>query len=121
MSQVNIIIAANDSARLYAGLEAAQAWAALGREVQVFVQGEGVAGLRRPVIHPGDRARQAAGQPDLATLLADLREMGVSIFVCQSGLALAGLTMDMLAVDAKAAGLVGFVAGIAPRAVTLIY
>lgn len=121
MSQVNIIVAANDSARFYAALEAAQAWAALGRDVQIFVQGEGVAALRRPAIYPGDRARQAAGQPTLAMLLSELREMRVQLYVCQTGLALAELTMDMLAVDAKAAGLVGFVSGIAPGAVTLAY
>ncbi len=112
MSQVNIIIAANDSARLYAAFEAAMAWAALGREVQVFAQGEAVAGLRRPIIHPGDRARQAAGQPDLASLITEARELGVQLFVCQSGLALAGLTMDDLAVGATATGLVGYFAAI---------
>lgn len=121
MSQVNIIIAANDSARLYAALEAAAAWAALGREVHVFFQGEAVAGLRRPVIHPGDRARQAAGQTDLAALLGDMREHGVQLFVCQSGLAMADMTMDMLAVDAKAAGLVGFLSAVAPGAMVVTY
>jgi predicted peroxiredoxin len=121
MSQVNIIVAANDSARLYAAVEAALAWAALGREVQIFLQGEAVAALRRPIIHPGDRARQAAGQPDLAGLLGELREMGVQLFVCQTGLELAALTMEMLAVDAKATGLVGFLAAVATGAVVVSY
>lgn len=121
MSQVNIIVAASDSARLYAALEAAQAWAAVGRDVQIFVQGEGVAALRRPAVHSGDRARLAAGQPDLAMLLTEVREMGVQLYVCQTGLAIAELTMDMLAVDARAAGLVGFVSGIPPGATILTY
>jgi predicted peroxiredoxin len=121
MSQVNIIIAANDSARIYAAFEAAMAWAALGREVQVFAQGEAVAGLRRPIIHPGDRARQTAGQPDLAGLLGELRGMGVQLFVCQTGLALADLTMDMLAVEAKATGLVGFLAAVPQGAMVVTY
>lgn len=121
MSQVNIIVAANDSARLYAALEAAAAWAALGREVQVFIQGEAVAGLRRPVIHPGDRARQAAGQPDLASLLGTMREQGVQLFVCQTGLGLAGMTIEMLAVEARAAGLIGFLSAVAPGAMLVTF
>jgi predicted peroxiredoxin len=119
MSQVNIIVAAQDSARIYAALEAAMAWSALGRTVEIFFQGEAVAGLRRPVIHPADHARQAAGQPDLAALLAEVRGAGAAIFVCQSGLALAGLTMDALAVEAKAAGLVGYLSAI-PASATLV-
>jgi predicted peroxiredoxin len=112
MSQVAIIVAGNDSARLYAALEAALAWAALGREVQLFCQGEAVACLRRPVFHAGDRARQAAGQPDLAGLLTEARELRVQLFICQSGLALAGIAMEELVVDATAAGLIGFLAAI---------
>mgnify|MGYP002780840837 CR=1 FL=1 len=121
MSPVRIIIATLDSARIYAALEAAIAWAALGREVEVFFQGEAVAGLRRPVIHPADHARQAAGQPDLATLLGEVREARVAIFVCQSGLALAGVTMEALAVEAKAAGLVGYLAAVPANALVVTY
>lgn len=121
MPSVRIIVAALDSARIYAALEAAMAWAALGREVEIFFQGEAVAGLRRPVIHPADHARQAAGQPDFATLLGEVREVGVPIFVCQSGLALAGVTMEALAVEARATGLVGYLAAVPANALVVSY
>jgi predicted peroxiredoxin len=121
MSQVNIIVASGDPARLYAALEAAMAWAALGRQVQLFCQGEAVACLRRPIFHVGDRARQAAGQPDLAAMLVEARELRVELFVCQSGLALADMAMDELAVDAAAAGLIGFLSAIPPGSTIVSY
>lgn len=121
MSQVNIIVASGDSARLYAALEAAMAWTALGGSVEIFCQGEAVAALRRPLFHGGDRARVAAGQPDLATLLGEVRDAGAVLFVCQTGLALVGMTMEELAVDARAAGLVGYLAAIPPGALVVTY
>jgi predicted peroxiredoxin len=121
MSQVNIIVASNDSARLYAALEAAMAWAALDRQVQIFFQGEAVATLRRPLFHASDRTRVAAGQPDLAALLDEVRDAGAALYVCQTGLALAGMNIDELAVDARAAGLVGYLAAIPPGALVVTY
>jgi len=121
MSQVNIIVASNDTARLYAALEAAMAWAALGHAVQMFCQGEAVACLRHPIFHVGDRTRLAAGQPDLAGLLAEAREMRVRLFVCQSGLALAGMAISDLATDATAAGLVGFLSAIPAGTMVVTY
>lgn len=121
MSQISIIVASGDTTRLYAALEAAMAWTALGRDVEIFCQGEAVAALRRPLFHAGDRARVAAGQPDLATLLGEVRDAGAVLYICQTGLALAGMTMEELAVDARAAGLVGYLAAIPPGALVVTF
>ena len=112
MRGLNIIVAAADSARLYAALEAAMAAAALGQSVRLFLQGEAAALLKLPIAHYGDAARRAAGQPDLAGLVAEAAAMEIDLFVCQSGMALAGVTANELSPQARAAGLVGFLAGV---------
>jgi predicted peroxiredoxin len=121
MSDMNIIIAAADGKRLYSALEAAIAWVALGKSVRVFFQGEAVALLRAPIEHAGDDARRAAGQPDLAWLVGEAGEMGVDLFVCQSGLALVGMVMSDADAIVRASGLIGFLASIPPGATTLVY
>jgi predicted peroxiredoxin len=45
---------------------------------------------------PRDAAHVAHGLPTLAGFLDDALELGVSVIVCQSGLALAGLAADAL-------------------------
>lgn len=118
---MNIIIAAPDGRRLYNALEAAIAWVALGKSVRVFFQGEAAALLRAPITHAGDAARRAAGQPDLAWLIGEAGEMGVELFVCQSGLALVGMTIADADAIVKASGLIGFLSAIPPGAATLVY
>ena len=112
MPGLNTIVAAADPARLYAALETAMAAAALGRPARLFLQGEAVALLRAPVAFAGDAPRRAAGQLDLAGMVAEAAAMEVDLLVCQSGMALAGVTADQLAPQAKAAGLLSFLAGI---------
>lgn len=118
---MNIIIAAADGRRMYSALEAAIAWVALGKSVRVFFQGEAAALLRAPITHAGDAARHAAGQPDLGWLVGEAGEMGVELFVCQSGLALVGMTMADADAIVRASGLIGFLSAIPPGAVTLTY
>ncbi|HMO75373.1 MAG TPA: DsrE family protein [Sphingopyxis sp.] len=121
MPRLNIILAAADPARLYAALETALASAALGHGARLFLQGEAAVLLREPVRFAGDAARRAAGQPDLAGMIAEARAMEVDLFVCQSGMALAGVTADALVPEAKAAGLVSFLAEIGPGERLIVY
>ncbi|PQM28653.1 hypothetical protein CVO77_09460 [Sphingopyxis lindanitolerans] len=110
MPGLSLIVPAADGARFYAALEAATAASALGRPARLFLQGEAAALLRTPVSFAGDAARRAAGQPDLASLIAEAMAMGVRLIVCQSGLALAGMTANELAPQVRAGGLVSFLA-----------
>ncbi|MBL0769315.1 DsrE family protein [Sphingopyxis sp. XHP0097] len=121
MQRLTIIVASADSARLYAALEAAMAWAALGRRARIFAQGEAVALLRAPLAFDGDAARRAAGQLDLAAMLDEAAAMEVELVVCQSGMALAGLTAPDLPPQVKAGGLVSLFAGITPDERLIVY
>lgn len=121
MSDLNIIVASADGRRLYSALEAGIAWVALGKSVRIFLQGDAVALLRAPISHTGDDARRAAGQPDLAWLVGEAGEMGIDLFVCQSGLALVGMAISDADAIVRASGLIGFLAAIPPGATTIVY
>ena len=110
MPGLSIIVASADGARFYAALETATAAAALGRPARIFLQGEAAVLLRTPVAFDGDAARRAAGQPDLASLVAEAMAMDVRLIVCQSGMALAGMTADELVSDVCVGGLLSFLA-----------
>lgn len=110
MPGLNIIVAAADGQRFYAALEAATAAAALGRPARIFLQGEAAALLRVPVAFAGDTARRAAGQPDLVSLIAEATAMDVRLTVCQSGMALVGMSASELVPQVRAGGLVSFMA-----------
>ncbi|PXA87278.1 peroxiredoxin [Nostoc sp. 3335mG] len=86
---------------LRAGLELAAANAALGGRARLFAQGEAVATLAQPMYSPHDEDYRAAGLPTLAELFEEALALGVAIIACQSGLALMGVTADML--DARLA------------------
>ena len=111
MRGLNIIVAGPDGARFYAALETAMAAAALGKTVRLFLQGEAAALLREPVGYDGDAARWAAGQPGLAELVAEAAAAEIALFVCQSGMALVGLSAGELAPHARPSGLVSFLVG----------
>lgn len=110
MPALSLIVASPDGGRLYAALETAMAAAALGWRARLFVQGEAVALLRRPMTFAGDPARRAAGQPDLMQMIEEAAAMAVELVACQSGLALAGLTAAHIVPEARMGGLVGFLA-----------
>lgn len=114
MPGLSIIVASADGARFYAALEAAAAAAALGRPARVFLQGEAAALLRAPVSFDGDSARRAAGQPDLVSLIAEAMAMDVRLIVCQSGMALAGMSASELVPQVRAGGLVSFLSETGP-------
>ena len=121
MPGLNIIVASADGQRFYAALEAAAASAALGRPARLFLQGEAAALLRVPVACEGDPARRAAGQPDLASLIAEAMAMDVRLIVCQSGMALTGMTASDLIPQIRAGGLVSFLADVRPGDHLLTY
>ena len=121
MQRLNIIVAVAEGRRLYAALEAAMAMAALGRPVRIFLQGEAAALLRDPVSFAGDEARHAAGQPDLAWLVEEAIAMEIALFVCQSGMALVGMAATELVPHVRAAGLVSFLAEVAPDDRLIVY
>jgi predicted peroxiredoxin len=112
MPPLNIIVALAEGARFYAALETAMAAVALGSHARIFLQGEAAALLRLPIGFAGDAARRAAGQPDLASMVEEAAMMGVGLFVCQSGMALAGLTAPDMPPHVRTAGLVSFLSGI---------
>ena len=110
MPGLSIIVASADGQRFYAALELAAAAAALGRSARIFLQGEAAALLRTPVAFDGDPARRAAGQPDLVSLIAEAMAMDVRLTVCQSGMALIGMTASELVPQVRTGGLVSFMA-----------
>ena len=121
MPGLNIIVAVAEGRRLYAALEAGMAAAALGRPVRIFLQGEAAALLRDPVSFGGDEARRAAGQPDLASLIEEAAAMDVALLVCQSGMALVGMTATELVPHVRAAGLVSFLADVGAEDRLIVY
>jgi len=121
MPGLNLIVAGADGSRLYAALETAMAAAALGQPARLFLQGEAVALLRAPVGFAGDAARVAAGQPDLAQMIAEAAAMDVAIIACQSGMALAGMTAEETGPQVRAGGLVGFLAGVGADDRLIVY
>ena len=121
MQSLNIIVAVAEGRRLYAALEAGMAAAALGRRVRIFLQGEAAALLRDPVSFAGDEARKAAGQPDLAWLVEEAVAMDIALFVCQSGMALVGMTATELVPHVRAAGLVSFLADVGAEDRLIVY
>ena len=108
---MNIIIASACPARLIAALELALATAALGRQPRLFLQAEAAGLIALPLTAPSDAARRSAGLPDLAAIWEEATAMAVPVIACQSGLALAGLTMADIPPEAQSGGLISFLTG----------
>lgn len=92
---LSIIVATGDAERLHAALTFAAAGAAMGRETRVHLH-EGAVALVRDLSAPGDAARVTAGLPTLAQIWSEALELGVAVTLCQSGLALAEVSLDAL-------------------------
>ena len=112
MRGLTILLAGPDADRLRSALGLAAAQAALGGAARLFLDGAAVALLAPPLAAPDDAAHAAAGLPTLAELVDTACTLGVSVTLCQSGLALAGL--DATTIDARFAtgGLTGLLATI---------
>ena len=118
---IDLLLASTDSGKFIAALEFAMAQMALGKKARLFLQGEAAVLLQLPLSAPQDTARTAAGFPDLAGLLAEAADMGLSLIVCQSGLLIAGLTPDAIWPQAEISGLISFLASGSKAQAPLIF
>lgn len=107
---LDILLASTEAGKFIAALEFAMAHRALGHRVRLFLQGEAAALLKLPLSAPNDAARTAAGFPDLACILEEAADMGLTIIACQSGLMVAGLTPAAIWQGAEIGGLISFIA-----------
>lgn len=121
MPGLSIIVAAADGPRFYAAIETAIAAAALGQPARIFLQGEAAVLLRVPVTFAGDAAREVAGQPGLAAIIAEAAAMDVRLTVCQSGMALVGMAASELVPQVRSGGLVSFLAEMGPEDRLVVY
>lgn len=108
MRELRIVVATADAERLRGALVLASAQAALGGEASVFLQLDAVALLRHPITAPEDAAHAASGLPSLTKLISEAVALGVNVLACQSGLALANMTADILPPDVEVSGPVSF-------------
>ncbi|HEY5720699.1 MAG TPA: peroxiredoxin [Allosphingosinicella sp.] len=102
---LSIVVAGPDPTRLHAALSVAAAWAALDRPARIFLQSDS-AGLLGRLDEPGS----GEGQPSLREMLSESMALGVTVTLCQGGLALCGLSAEHLPDGVETGGLVGFLA-----------
>jgi len=112
MRGLTILVATAEAERLHAALTYAAAGAACGHAVRVHLHEGAVALLRPPLTAAADPARTAAGLPTLGQILDEALDQEVAITVCQSGLALAGLSLAQLDPRVEAQGAVGMLAAL---------
>lgn len=104
MRGLTVIVAGTDRARLRAALSLAATQAALGARARLFLEGEAVAVVGH--IDAADDLRHvAAGLPALGELIDTGLALGVTITLCQSGIALAGIDLPALDTRLEAGGL----------------
>lgn len=94
--------------RLHAALSLAAASAALRRTVSIYLHAEGVRLLDPAQSWPEDARFTAAGAPAIRELFVTLTELGATVTVCQTGLALTGISAAMLPGTAQPGGLIDF-------------
>jgi predicted peroxiredoxin len=109
MPGLTIIVAGADRERFHAALSLAAANAALGERTRLFLQGEAVR-LLAPAAHATDEHYHAHGIPSCEELLQEALALGTEIKVCQSGLAMAGMSAEALPTGIMAGGLVELLA-----------
>lgn len=107
MRGLTILVATGDAERFHAALTFAAAAAASGGRVRVHLHEGAVALVRPPVAAPADGDRRLAGIPTLDEILEDCLGLGVTLSLCQSGLAMTGMALDELDDRFDAAGPVG--------------
>jgi predicted peroxiredoxin len=96
MRGLTIVLASPDADRLRSALAMAATQAALGGPARLFLDGLAVSLLVRPIAGPRDPDYEAAGLPTLTELIETAFTLGVSIMLCQSGLALADIARDRI-------------------------
>jgi predicted peroxiredoxin len=111
MTGLAIIVTAADPARFRAALTLAIAQHALGGRVRVYCHEASVALLATTYRDDEDRpALAAAGLPDRRALIAMAQESGVTLIACQTGLAIAGLSIEALVPGVESGGMMGLLA-----------
>lgn len=120
MRDLNIVLTVPDAERLRGALTLAAAHVALGGRATLFLQLDAVGLLRKDAPAPCDAAHRAAGLPDLATLIREAQDMGVTLIACQSGMALSDISANDLPAGVEIGGPVGFLQHTDDRARLLI-
>lgn len=103
-----IIIGGAAHDRLHAALSLAAASAALGRHVSIFLHAEAACAADPGFRLPEDRRFEEGGAPTVAALIDTALALGTGITVCQTGLALVGLSAGAIDPRVEAGGLVDF-------------
>jgi len=107
MRGLTILVVTADAERLHAAFTFAAAAAAGGASARVHLHETAVRLLAGPLTAANDEARGRAGLPTLAQIFDEAGALGVRISVCQSGLALAGLTLEGIDPRIEASGPLG--------------
>lgn len=109
-----ILLVSDDKPRLRAALMLAHAEIALGGAAHIFLQGEAAAMLRLPINAPQDADSRKTGEPALATLLDEALKDGLTLSLCQTGLAKAEIDADTLDPRIMLSGPIAFLAAAGP-------
>lgn len=110
-----LLLVSADAARLRAALTIGRAEIALGGAARIFLQGAAAALLKPPVSDPKDADWVTVGEPALARLLDEALDDGVTIMICQSGLAMAGIDAQDLDRRIEVTGPISFLAQAGPE------
>ena len=120
MRALTIILATPEEARLRSALGLALSHQALGGAATLFFDTAAVPALRPPITGAEDARWIAAGLPGLADLINEALEAGITLIVCQAGLAAAGLTMAELDSRIQGGGMIGLLTALGDgRLITL--
>ncbi len=93
---LTIVLASADHDRLRSALGMAAAQAALGGAARLFLDGPAAGLVEPPIASAGDDRHKTAGLPTLAQLVETALDLGVTITLCQTGLALAGISAEQV-------------------------
>jgi len=107
MQGLTIIVASDDEARFHSALSVGAANCALGKRTRIFLQGEAAALLSTREVAG---RTPPSGMPSLFELIEEAMAVGVEIIVCQSGLALAGMSAQRLPAGITTGGLMELLA-----------
>jgi len=108
---LTIVLAEASATRLRTALTMLLAAQALGARARLFLDSEAVPIVAGPLTE-GDDTFAAAGLPPTTQLLDEALVAGVRVVLCQTGLALAGLSADHLDPRFDYGGIVGILADI---------
>lgn len=106
MRGLTIIVTTGEEARFHAALSIAAAHAALGGATCIYLHADAVRLAVPPHSAEDDARFAAAGLPTLAQAFEDVLALEVRMIACQTGLALAGITVAELDPRIETGGLV---------------